>query len=279
MIGVRDRSVRRRRAGGKSKTVNWPRHLRGVCGAALLGVAALTGCHHKQRVAYQPPPPPQSADAERPARPSYPVTRAGNTAPIVRPPTAQQPEAHGRPISSEVGIASWYGPPYHNRQAADGSIYDQNAMTAAHRTLPMGSIVRVTNLGNSQSVVVKITDRGPFIDGRIIDLSLAAAKEIDVYRPGIAKVRVEAFAPPEGSDPAGRWCVQIGAFLDPAEAVQLKADLMRRYSTAKVIEFAGPTGHWVRINPKGEDKATADHIADSIHIPDPNAQPYLVRLN
>lgn len=248
--------------------------------AALLGVAALAGCHHKQRVAYQPPPPPsQSADVERPARP-YPGSRTGNSAPVVRPPaTAQQPEPHGRPISSEVGIASWYGPPYHNRQAADGSIYDQNAMTAAHRTLPMGTIVRVTNLSNDESVIVRITDRGPFIDGRVIDLSLAAAKEIDVYRPGTAKVRVEAFAPPEGSDPAGRWCVQIGAFLDPADAIQLKNDLMRRYSTAKVIEFAGPTGHWVRINPKGEDRATADRIADSIHIPDPNAQPYLVRLN
>jgi len=246
---------------------------------AMLALTALAGCHHKQQAVYQPPPPPvQPADVERQARPTRPNT--GNSAPVVRPPgTAEQPEAHGRPVSSEVGIASWYGPPYHNRQAADGSIYDQNAMTAAHRTLPMGSVVRVTNLSNGQSVVVKITDRGPFIDGRIIDLSLAAAKSIDVYRPGVAKVRVEAFAPPEGSDPAGRWCVQIGAFLDPADAVQLKADLMRRFTTAKVIEFAGPTGHWVRINPPNGDRATADRIADSIHIPDPNAQPYLVRLN
>ena len=69
-------------------------------------------------------------------------------------------------------MASWYGPPYANRKGADGTIYDQNAMTAAHRTLPMGSIVRVTNLTNNESVLVRITDRGPFIDGRIIDLSL-----------------------------------------------------------------------------------------------------------
>ena len=182
-------------------------------------------------------------------------------------------------MSSETGLASWYGPPYTNRKAADGSIYDQNAMTAAHRTLPMGSIVRVTNLTNNQAVVVRITDRGPFVDGRIIDLSLAAAKAVDLYRPGTAKVRVEAFAPPPGVDPAGRWCVQIGAFMDEADAIQLKNDLTRRYATAKVIEFAGPTGHWVRINPKNEDKAAADQIADSIHIPDPSAQPYLVRLN
>jgi rare lipoprotein A len=248
--------------------------------ALLLGVA---GCHHKNpKVAYQPPPPAQSSGGgeggARPVRPG--VGNRGTKGSSAG--TAQSiPELtpHGRPVSSEVGMASWYGPPYTNRKAADGSIYDQNAMTAAHRTLPMGSMVRVTNMSNNQSVMVRITDRGPFIDGRIIDLSLAAAKQIDVYRPGVAKVRVEAFAPPEGSDPAGRWCVQIGAFLDAAEAIRLKNDLMRRYATAKVIEFAGPTGHWVRINPKNEDRATADRIADSIHIPDPSAQPYLVRLN
>jgi rare lipoprotein A len=183
----------------------------------------------------------------------------------------------GKPVSSEIGLASWYGPPYTGAKAANGSIYDQNAMTAANRELPMGSIVRVTNLTNNESVYVRITDRGPFVDGRIIDLSLAAAKAVDVYRSGVARVRVEAYAPPAGSDPAGKWCVQIGAFLDPMDAVQLKNDLLHRYATAKVIEFAGPTGHWVRINPQGQDKATARRIADSIHVPD--AEPYLVRLN
>jgi rare lipoprotein A len=248
----------------------------------VLGVA---GCHHKNApVVYQPPPPiaPASdtndAGSVRPVRPAA----SGHGTPSAPAGTAgsvSQPEPHGKPVSSEIGLASWYGPPYTNRKAADGSIYDQNAMTAAHRTLPMGSIVRVTNLTNNESVIVRITDRGPFIDGRIIDLSMAAAKMVDIYRPGTAKVRVEAYAPPAGSDPTGRWCVQIGAFLDEADAIQLKNDLTRRYATAKVIEFAGPTGHWVRINPKNQDKATANEIADSIHIPDPGAQPYLVRLD
>jgi rare lipoprotein A len=240
--------------------------------ALVLGAA---GCHHKHtNVAYQPPPPLPDSGEE-----SARVPVPGRPAPSVPAATAEQPTPQGRPISSEVGLASWYGPPYTNHKAADGSVYDQNAMTAAHRTLPMGSIVRVTNLSNNQSVLVRITDRGPFIDGRIIDLSLAAAKAVDIYRPGTAKVRVEAYAPPLGADPAGRWCVQIGAFLDPADAIQLKNDLLHRYATAKVIEFAGPTGHWVRINPPKGDRATADRIADSIHIPDPGAQPYLVRLN
>jgi len=258
----------------------------GALGALGLSLG-LAGCHHKQnQVTYQPPPPlvQPSDNADANARPTRRNGNAGGRETSPASPSAgvpAQPQPQGRVVSSEVGLASWYGPPYTNRHAADGSIYDQNAMTAAHRTLPMGSVVRVTNLTNNQSVLVRITDRGPFIDGRIIDLSLAAAKLVDIYRPGTAKVRVEAFAPPErpGVDPAGRWCVQIGAFLDPADAVQLKNDLMRRYSTAKVIEFAGPTGHWVRINPKNEDRATADRIADSIHIPDPGAQPYLVRLN
>ena len=129
-------------------------------------------------------------------------------------------DVEGQPISTEIGLASWYGP-YNNRRAADGSVFDGMAMTAAHRTLPMGTTVRVTNLATNQSVMVRITDRGPFVQGRTLDLSIAAAQAIGVYRLGIAKVKVEAFAHP-GSDPEGRWCVQIGAFIGADDAVQLK---------------------------------------------------------
>ena len=247
---------------------------------------ALAGCRHKNKtVPYQPPPPLTStARGATAARPTHP-NAASRPAPSVSEGTAasaaQPALPHGKPVSTEVGLASWYGPPYANRTGADGTVYDQNAMTAAHRTLPMGSIVRVTNLANDQSVVVRITDRGPFVGDRLIDLSLAAAKETGVYRVGVAKVRVEAYAPPvhPGVDPAGKWCVQIGAFLDEADAIKLKNNLIRRYSTAKVIEFAGPTGHWVRINPENADKTTASKIAESIHVPIPGALPYIVRLN
>jgi rare lipoprotein A len=152
-------------------------------------------------------------------------------------------------------------------------------MTAAHRTLPLGAIVRVTNLTNNQSVMVRINDHGPFYGDRIIDLSLAAAKAIGVYRAGTASVRLEAYAPPAGYDPAGRWCVQIGVFVDQDDAIQLQNDLRQRYATAKVIEFQGSTGYWVRITPGNADRATADRVAENIHVPDPGAQPYLVRLN
>ena len=105
-------------------------------------------------------------------------------------------ELHGLPFATETGLASWYGPPYAGRKGADGTVYDQNAMTAAHLSYALGTVVRVTNLVNGESAVVRITDRGPFVRGRIIDLSLRAAKEIGVYRAGVVKVRVEAFNAP-----------------------------------------------------------------------------------
>jgi rare lipoprotein A len=152
-------------------------------------------------------------------------------------------------------------------------------MTAAHLTLPMGSMVRVTNLENNQSVLVKITDRGPFVRGRIIDLSLAAARATGVYRAGVARVKVEAYAMPANVDPAGRWCVQVGAFARESDAMKLRDELTRRYTTAKVIEFPGPTGHWVRINPRLADRSHASEVADSIHPKDPAALPYLIRTD
>ena len=85
---------------------------------------------------------------------------------------------------TEEGNASWYGVPFHGRHASNGEIYDMYKLTAAHRTLPFETMVRVTNLNNGKSTVVRITDRGPFVDNRIIDLSLAAAREVDSVGPG-----------------------------------------------------------------------------------------------
>lgn len=247
---------------------------------ALCCAAFFSGCH-KTRRSYAPPPPPLTTypagdrgSGSEASSHSHRAPSNGLPDPELSP--APSVDTHGKPVSTEIGLASWYGPPYHNRKAADGSVFDQNALTVAHRTLPMGTTVRVTNLETNQSVIAKVTDRGPFVAGRTLDLSLAAAKAIGVYRAGVAKVKIEAFAHPT-SDVAGRWCVQVGVFIDPADAIQLKNDLSRRYTTAKVIEFAGPTGHWVRINPAQPDRTTAAHIADSIHLPD--AEPYLIRTN
>jgi len=247
--------------------------------AALLAcVVFVAGCHKQNKQAAQPVAPGLSEEA-----PVEPVRKTRPPEASTAPPPGTvliSPDAvHGAPAVTEVGLASWYGPPYSGRKGADGSVYDQNAMTAASLTLPLGTLVRVTNLTNNQAALVKITDRGPFVRGRIIDLSLAAAKMTGVYRAGVAKVRVEAYPPPVSPNgiPGGRWCVQIGAFYNPEDAIQLKADLLRRYATAKVIEFQGPTGYWVRISPKLPDKSTATQIAESIHIPD--ADSYLTRTD
>lgn len=244
---------------------------------------AATGCHKKHVQARRTPTPPPikgSSSGTYTGRDNS-SSKPGNDSAGVAPPPLP-PNLHDKPSVVETGIASWYGPPYAGRKGADGKVYDQNAMTAAHRTLPMGSIVRVTNLTNNQAAVVKITDRGPFVRGRILDLSLAAAKATGIYRMGVAKVRVEAWTPGPSTAPnaiaGGRWCVQVGAFEHEKDAIKLKNELLRRYSTAKVIEFPGPTGHWVRINPARPDRAHADEIADSIHVSG-GAEPYLTRTD
>jgi rare lipoprotein A len=254
---------------------------RSIATAALSAlVLTVAGCHKKTQ-AYRPPPPPTTTTTASNAHSRKSTAPTGNATSSATTPSqpAPSPDLQGKPISIEVGMASWYGPPYAGRKGADGTVYDQNAMTAAHLTLPLGTTVRVTNLTTNQSAVVRITDRGPFVHGRIIDLSLAAAKATGLYRMGVAKVKVEAYAAPvrQNATPGGRWCVQVGAFANEKDAVDLKNRLMRRYATAKVIEFAGPTGHWVRINPQQPDHAHATEVAESIHVRD--AEPYIIRTD
>jgi rare lipoprotein A len=243
--------------------LRWSMH--GLLGALI--VLLVTGCHHHVEQAYQPPPPPPPTH-----RSTSGTTSARNI------PTAPRPvpnEAIGKPTFVETGMASWYGT---GKRAADGSAFDKSALTAAHKTLPMGTTIRVTNLANNQSVIVRITDRGPFVNGRVLDLSEGAAKQIDLYRMGVAKVRIEAF--PHPSAPAiGKWVVQTGAFQSERDAIDLKTALIKRYSGAKVIEFPSSTGFWVRIDPPNYDHTQAEAILNWIGKPGPNTQPYLVRIN
>lgn len=101
-----------------------------------------------------------------------------------------------RPDFRQVGVASWYGPGFNGRRTASGARFDQDRLTAAHRRLPLGSEVRVTNLENGRTIVVEINDRGPYVEGRVIDLSKAAAGRLGMVEDGLAKVRIEA-TPPE----------------------------------------------------------------------------------
>lgn len=234
-----------------------------------LALVLLTGCgggkKHRSTARQIPTPPPtiQNDPARGDSRSTYPARKTS-------------PHPNDKILYTETGLASWYGPPYHNRKAANGEIYDQDAMTAAHRTLPFGSRVRVTNEKTGESAIVIINDRGPFVGERIIDLSRAAAKAAGVWRPGIARVRIDVLDAPSDIRSGGRWCVQIGAFKDSDEASDLKQQLIRRYATAKVIQFSGPTGEWVRVRVPQDDKHQAEEVADNTHT---SAQVWLVRMD
>ena len=160
------------------------------------------------------------------------------------------------PGYAETGYASWYGDPYHGRRAANGEIYDKNQLTAAHLTMPFETRIKVTNLENNRSVTVRITDRGPFVKGRIIDLSQEAARQVRMIRAGTALVRLEVLssqgASSKGAPAAGSYAVQVGAFRERAAAEQLQRRLKVRYGGAFVEPFEGNDGlfYRVRVGPK-----------------------------
>lgn len=178
-----------------------------IAQAAALAFLLLTGCAHKKKSAANFPPPPPAA------------TRRSMALPV--------------PGITETGVASWYGYPYHGRRAADGEVYDMETLVAAHRTLPFNTWVRVLDLDNGKTVDVRIIDRGPFIAGRIIDLSHAAAEVIGMTTPGTAKVRVEILRVPQPIA-AGLFAVQVGAFRDRENAERTRRD-MQIYGETRVI--------------------------------------------
>ena len=162
---------------------------------------------------------------------------------VVAPPPAP-PLVEGE---AETGLASWYGHPYHGRQTSSGEVYDMNAMTAAHRTLPFGTWVLVRNLENQLTTQVRINDRGPFIEGRIIDLSRAAAEEIAMLGPGTALVRLEIISRPTAPAAAAKYSVQVGSFKDRANAEDLQVQLAQKYGDVIMQEFDAPDGTYYRV--------------------------------
>ncbi len=153
-----------------------------------------------------------------------------------------------------------------------------HAMTAAHRTYPLGSIVRVTNMKTGRSALVRITDRGPFIPGRVLDLSLAAAQKLDVYQPGVAEVKVELMQASAPLDTGGKWAVQIGGFPDQDAATKLADHLTRRYRTANVLRFKSPAGDWwIRVRVLDDDHDRAQQLVRETETPE--GAVFLVRLD
>jgi rare lipoprotein A len=214
--------------------------------ALIVLVAVASGCAHRGSQGVTEPSPTTGSKTQQPSGTKTDEARKGAT---------------------EKGLASWYGEPYHGRRTASGEIYDMHELTAAHRTLPFGTMVKVTRRDTGADVRVRITDRGPFIEGRIIDLSFAAAKKIDLDIDGVAPVKVVVVGhedPPKKKvrqakraaehleDDSCLW-IQVGAFSDRGNAERAERRLEAAGETAVVIE--GPGGlHRVRVGPFDREK-------------------------
>ena len=174
------------------------------------------------------------------------------------------------------GLASWYAEPYHGRKTASGEIFDSyRGMTAAHRTLPFNTMVRVTNMANGRSVDVRINDRGPFIDGRVIDLSVRAARLIDLMRPGTASVKLTVLKLAPISSPSA-YAVQVGAFENQRNAEELKRRLERQYAGVTIQTVSEQkTLYRVRIGTPNIE--AANDVAAKLQKQD--FKPVVVRLN
>jgi rare lipoprotein A len=257
----------------------------------LIAILFLSSCGQPKQVRVDVPPPPPPAETTEPDEPepaaNVPAAKeskpgkdkpgdlkAGEAADLAEPILP----AGAKPVATETGLASWYGPPYHNRRGSNGEVYNMHAMTAAHRTYPLGSIVRVTNVKTGHTALVRITDRGPFIPGRVLDLSLAAARKLDVWQPGVAEVKVELMESAATPESSGKWAVQIGGFPHENAARKLADHLERRYRTAKVLCFASPAGDWwIRIRVLDDDHDRAQKLTAETRTPE--GAVFLVRLD
>jgi rare lipoprotein A len=208
--------------------------------ALCLMSLVVSGCAGRRPIVSSPPPAPAPQPEPVPAPPPLRQPSAPSAS---QPPTRSAPFVPG--IYVEQGVASWYGVPFDGRRAADGEIFDMNTLVAAHRTLPFGSILRVTNLNNGRDVEVRVIDRGPFVGDRILDLARAAAVSLDMIGTGTAPVRIELLSSP--SPAGGEFTVQIGAFADRNNADQLRERLLTRYQPIFIQDYDSPTGHFYRV--------------------------------
>lgn len=160
-----------------------------------------------------------------------------------------QPLPDARDFVQE-GVASWYGKDFHGRRTSNGEVYNMYDMTAAHKTLPLGTFVRVEDLKNGRSVDVRVNDRGPFVHGRVIDLSYTAAKQLDMIGPGTARVKVTALGAPAPAQASGRdrqyvpidyysgnFTFQVGAFTEQDNARRLVQKLGQDYANAHMVPY------------------------------------------
>ena len=179
---------------------------------------------------------------------------------------------------TEQGIASWYGIPYHGRPAADGEIYDMETLVAAHRTMPFNTWVRVTNLSNSKTVDVRIIDRGPFVGDRIIDLSRAAARQLDLIGPGTGSVRLQVISAPVDVPSNDFYSVQVGAFAVYDNAERARAGYASRFGTAQLTLKQGTVPLYRVLVGKVGSIEAAQALADQLRG-ETGAGVFIVRLD
>jgi rare lipoprotein A len=204
-----------------------------VAAALLLMLAA--GCASRSRPA---PPSLPPAPAPKP-EPAAPEARPGEPRPYRALGQWYQPLTDAKGFRQE-GIASWYGPDFHGKRTSSGETYDMHGLTAAHKTLPLGTLVRVRHLQNQRTVELRINDRGPFVGSRVIDLSYEAARQLGVVGPGTAPVEVVAIGVLAGSSVdlySGNFTFQVGAFTNRDSAERLRAELNPRFGNAHIVEF------------------------------------------
>ncbi|MFL6463210.1 MAG: septal ring lytic transglycosylase RlpA family protein [Bryobacteraceae bacterium] len=228
--------------------------------AAMTACLALfPACGRKHKMARVPPSPQPARTASRTANGS-----SKQSAPV-------------RIGHTETGTASWYGIPYHGRPAADGEIYDMETLVAAHRLLPFNTWLRVTNLQNSKTVDVRVIDRGPFVDGRIIDLSKAAARQIDLLGPGVGPVRLEVIAASADIPLNDFYTVQAGAFAVYANAERARTEYARRFGSAQLTIKQGVVPLYRVLVGKERSIAGAQGVADQLRAEGKNG--FVVRLD
>jgi len=180
---------------------------------------------------------------------------------VTRPPPAARP-AVAKP-RAETGQASWYGHQHHGKRTASGEIFDMNELTAAHRTLPLGTRVLVTNTSTGDAVEVRINDRGPFADGRVLDLSYAAGRVLGAVGPGVIPVRLQVVGLPDGAAAGDvQLTIQVAAFATRDRAEALRRDLASEGFDAAIgaSEISGETYYRVRVGPYA-DRYTAEQTA------------------
>lgn len=165
------------------------------------------------------------------------------------------------PEAIQTGVASWYGPNFHGKTTSNKEIYNMNDLTAAHKSLPFGTYVVVTNLNNGRSVTVRINDRGPFVKGRIIDLSYAAAKAIDMIGTGTAPVKLEILTEISPKRSSQKFSVQVGSFIQEDNAKSLKKELQKNFRNVYIARFKTVNQVYYRVRIKAKDQDTARAVA------------------